>query len=95
MSPDFAALRSKIDDLENRSRRNNLVIYGLKETDEETPASLRKQVIDDVFSSKMGVKVACVERIHRVGTKKQIAKRPVILRLYDYNVKNKTFQTCA
>lgn len=48
MSPEFAALRSKIEDLENHSRRNNLVIYGLKETDEETPASLRKQVIDDV-----------------------------------------------
>lgn len=38
------------------------------------------------------MKVACVERIHLVGTKKQTAKRPVILRLYDYNVKNKLFK---
>lgn len=37
-----AGLTKKIDDLENRSRRNNLIAYGLKEEDRETNDNLAK-----------------------------------------------------
>ncbi|CAN7977806.1 unnamed protein product [Ixodes persulcatus] len=80
-------LLDKVDDLENRSRRNNLIVYGINEEDNETLASIKKAVIEDLFQSKMGVNVASVERIHRLGRKAANKSRPVIIKFFDYNEK--------
>ncbi|CAN7941741.1 unnamed protein product [Ixodes hexagonus] len=80
-------LLDKVDDLENRSRRNNLIVYGINEEDNETLSSIRKAVIEDLFKSKMGVNVASVERIHRLGRKAANKSRPVIIKFFDYNEK--------
>ncbi|CAN8029883.1 unnamed protein product, partial [Ixodes persulcatus] len=82
-----ATLMSKIDDLENRSRRNNLIVYGVNERETETPNSLREFVLTGIFEEKLGVKVSSLERIHRLGKKTPNKTRPVILRLFDFNEK--------
>lgn len=56
---------AKIDDLENRSRQNNLMVYGINELDNETESMIRESVINDIFHAKMGIAVSSVERIHR------------------------------
>ncbi|KAH8030931.1 hypothetical protein HPB51_012399 [Rhipicephalus microplus] len=52
ISAGIVEMQVKLDDLENRSRRNNLVVYGLKESTGETTESLRKTVLDDILLLK-------------------------------------------
>nr|XP_054917163.1 uncharacterized protein LOC129380383 [Dermacentor andersoni] len=83
----LSALIYKVDDLENRSRRNNLVIYGLPDDDEETAAGLESKVVTEVFQDKLGLTVSGIERCHRIGRKFKYKKRPVILKFLDYREK--------
>lgn len=92
ISVGMVALRAKIDDVENRSRQNNVIIYGLKEDSNETTASLRQHVVTEVFEAKMGVKITTLERIHRLGRRGGNSTRPVILRLFDQNEKTELFR---
>uniref|UniRef100_A0A147BIZ2 Myosin light chain kinase n=1 Tax=Ixodes ricinus TaxID=34613 RepID=A0A147BIZ2_IXORI len=78
-------LESKIDDLENRSRRNNLVIYGVEESNAETEQHLMEKVVEGFFKSKMSVEVKSLERIHRLGRVARGKPRPIILRFGNYN----------
>ncbi|XP_064472398.1 uncharacterized protein LOC135386414 [Ornithodoros turicata] len=71
-------LASKIDDLENRARRNNLIINGLEEGDGETNDKLLELVESSVFQ-KIGVIVQSVE---------------LIFRLYDFREKASILRNC-
>lgn len=84
-------LTHKIDDLENRSRRNNVIIYGIKEEQRESSESLRDIVTDTVFKDKLGISVTGIERCHRLGKKGGERPRPVILKLLDYREKVSIF----
>lgn len=44
LEKDKSYMLKKIDDLENRSRRNNLLVYGLEEKGKEKPVSLQNKV---------------------------------------------------
>ncbi|CAN8013264.1 unnamed protein product [Ixodes persulcatus] len=50
-------LESKIDDWENTSRGNNLVIYGVEESDAETEQNLVEKVVEGFFKSKSVLKL--------------------------------------
>ena len=56
-------------DLEDRSRRNKLRIYGITETNDESWEKCEEQA-DQVFSQKLGLKNIRIERAHRVKRKK-------------------------
>lgn len=45
----------KLTDLEDRSRRSNLIIHGLEESAGETDETLKAKVVVDVFKSTLGV----------------------------------------
>ncbi|XP_072142344.1 uncharacterized protein [Dermacentor andersoni] len=75
-------LLKKFDDLENRHRRNNLIIYGVEELETETEDSLRDAVLAEIFERKLGIKVSSLERIHRLGRKRTNRTRPVIMRFF-------------
>ena len=63
-------LVSKLDDLENRSRRNNLVIFGLKEP--EGKEDCNKTVTDFLkFVGVQPVDFLMIQRCHRTPTQKQ------------------------
>ncbi|KAH9367489.1 hypothetical protein HPB48_018265 [Haemaphysalis longicornis] len=85
---------AKIDDLENRSRRNNLVIYGVTEGPREDTQSLEQKVKKDIFKDILGIDVASIERIHRVGYPQSGRQRPVVLRLYNFAEKYKILSCC-
>ena len=64
-------LTNKLDALENQSRRNNLVIYGLQEDTKETWEKSEEKVKKFI---KEELNVTCelsVERAHRLGRKKK------------------------
>ncbi|XP_077484896.1 uncharacterized protein LOC144094901 [Amblyomma americanum] len=75
----------KLVDLENRSRRSNLIVFGITEDPNETETTLREKVIEDVFKDKVGVDCVSVARIHRLG--KRPTGRPVIAFFQDYTEK--------
>ncbi|KAH9381628.1 hypothetical protein HPB48_020764 [Haemaphysalis longicornis] len=89
----IATQQKKLDDLENRSRRSNVVIFALSEQKDETPADLRERVLSEVFHTKLGVATS-VERVHRIGKKSTNKPRPVMLNFFDYNEKMLIMQNC-
>ena len=55
----------KLVDLEDRSRRNNLRIYGISESKYETWEKCEEKV-DEVFHEKLGLDNIHIERAHRI-----------------------------
>lgn len=87
LSEQIVSLSNKVDDLENSTRRNNLLVFGMNEPENETNSSLKDVIVKHIFEEKLGVKVKSVERIHRLGRKRNAKDRPVILRFLDFNDK--------
>lgn len=83
----------KTDELENRSRRNNLVIYSIKEDGKETEAELTDKIIKDIFSERLGITINGIERCHRIGRKSD-RNRPAIIKLQDYREKTAILKAC-
>lgn len=75
----------KIVDIEYRSRRSNLIVFGLIEKPNETEDVLRKEVVDELFCKKLNVSCSSIGRIHRLG--RQAGNRPVIMYLQDFTEK--------
>ena len=59
-------LRNKVIDLEDRSRRNNLRMDGIKETENETWEECERKV-RSVLTNKLGIAEVHIERAHRGG----------------------------
>lgn len=62
-----SALEDKLDSLENQSRRNNLLFYGLPTVSGETWDECEAKVMH-VINSMLGISKVSIERAHRVGT---------------------------
>lgn len=82
-------LSAKIDDLENRSRRSNLIVYGIPEIVNESNESLDSFVTEKILKEILEVQSAGFERIHRLGKKMENKTRPVIFKLFDFRDKAK------
>ncbi|XP_047141104.2 uncharacterized protein MAL8P1.12 [Hydra vulgaris] len=83
-------LTKKTIDLENRSRRNNLRIDGVKEKAGETWTEC-EDTVKDIFKNQLKINSeVVVERAHRVGkTKDSKIPRTIVLKLLNYQDKNK------
>ncbi|XP_049527367.1 uncharacterized protein LOC125947075 isoform X1 [Dermacentor silvarum] len=93
LEKNVSSLLCKVDELENRGRRNSLIMYGLNEQEGETNDSLLNMIKEDVFKERLGLTINNVERCHRLGRKKEKA-RPVILRFLDYRDKSSVLKEC-
>ncbi|XP_064462448.1 uncharacterized protein LOC135373102 [Ornithodoros turicata] len=83
-----ASFQSRLDDLEDRSRRNNLVLRGVpdaRETWDETEAK-----VASALTTSLGCEFPrnSIERAHRLGTFSSSKCRPVIVKFLSYKVKN-------
>ncbi|XP_077512934.1 uncharacterized protein LOC144124150 [Amblyomma americanum] len=87
MSEVIERLEERIDDLDNRSRRCNLIVYGLSESEEETKETFRERVNKDIVQDKLDLDAVAIERIHRLGQPAGNKIRPVIMKLLDYREK--------
>ncbi|XP_065677479.1 uncharacterized protein MAL8P1.12-like [Hydra vulgaris] len=83
-------LTKKTIDLENRSRRNNLRVDGVKEKAGETWTEC-EDTVKDIFKNQLKINSeVVVERAHRVGkTKDSKIPRTIVLKLLNYQDKNK------
>ena len=81
-------LKQKLTHLENYSRRDNLVIRGIKETKDEVCEAVVKTFYKDKLKLESGV-IDCIKivRCHRLG-EKQHGKtkwiRPIIVRFFNF-----------
>ena len=85
-------LKEKIRDIEDRSRRNNLRIDGVMESEKETWEETEEKV-QNIFTNKLGIKrKIMIERAHRTkkkNSKNEERSRPatVVLKLLNYKDK--------
>ncbi|XP_065292009.2 uncharacterized protein [Dermacentor albipictus] len=89
-----AALRRQTEDLDNRSRRNNLIIRGVEEEDSETDEILMKKVNEEIIGGILKQKLNSIERIHRLGKKIPGQIRPIIFRVTDFRDKVRILSNC-
>lgn len=89
-----STLEMKLDDLENRSRRNNLIIHGIPEEKDEDQGSLDAIVNGKIISDILKTEPITIERIHRLGKPHERKVRPVILKLLDHRDKNRVLKNC-
>uniref|UniRef100_A0A1S4LJU1 Uncharacterized protein n=3 Tax=Ixodes scapularis TaxID=6945 RepID=A0A1S4LJU1_IXOSC len=66
------------DDLDNRSRRNNLIFFGIPDVQNETWATSEERIVS-FCSEKLNIQIdsAAIERAHRLGRFTLTKKRPV------------------
>ncbi|KAK3922128.1 Protein unc-13-like protein C [Frankliniella fusca] len=78
----------KFDEREQYSRRNNLRIFGIPESENENT----DQLVVDV-AKKMGVQLSdsTIDRSHRIG-KQGPQPRPIIVKLTRYNTRDEIFR---
>lgn len=82
-------LEGVVDDLNNRSRRNNLLIKGLAEVGNEDYEASEKLVRD--FCSrqlKITLQPGDIERAHRIGRHRPNFARPLIVKFLNFKTKD-------
>lgn len=87
-------LEKRVDDLENRSRRSNLIVYGLTEREGETSKDFESAVNDNIIKGKLELEPVAIERIHRIGQPGTEKTRLVILKLLDSSKKMPILRSC-
>ncbi|XP_049512298.1 uncharacterized protein LOC125940304 [Dermacentor silvarum] len=83
------ALNARVDDAENRSRRNNLVFYGLPDTAASETSAASEEKILRLCSDHLNVPLEPqdIERAHRVSRYSANRPRPLIVRFNHYKKK--------
>ena len=83
-------VREKIRDLEDRSRRNNLRIDGVKESERESWEDTEVKM-QNLFTNELGLQRQInIERAHRTGkaqTGEESKPRTIVLKMLDYREK--------
>lgn len=87
-----AALRSRLDDYEDRSRRDNLIFHGIADTAAETWSDTEEKVRAILSSSfQMQLSDDAISRAHRLGSFVTDKCRPVVVRFASFKVKDTIF----
>ena len=84
-------LKDKVDDLENRSRRNNLCFDGIEETYKETWSNTEDK-LKAILQDELEIYDVEIERAHRTGSKKEGKSRPVVAKFLKYKDREKVFK---
>ena len=82
-----AELLDRVDDLENRSRRNNLLFYGIKKSADENCETVLKNLFTDNLDIDDDVQI---DRAHRVGASDDA---PIIAKFTFYKDKERILKT--
>ena len=79
-------LEKKIEDLSNRSRRNNIVIWGIPEKAEKSDGKDCIQFVKDFLRKDMDISQEIeIERAHRSGNLNAKHSRPIHVKFLRYN----------
>lgn len=82
------SLSAKVDNLENQSRRCNLVFYGVNESDNPERNADSERKILELCESKLGLQNLSIGRaMHRLGRFQSGKNRPLIASFTSYKEK--------
>lgn len=93
LSAQVCSLQTRVQDHDDRLRRNNLIFYGIPDS-EETWAMTEEKVISTLnchLSSPLSSDA--IERAHRLGTFSQGKCRPIIVKCLSYKTKDALLAT--
>ncbi|XP_077564631.1 uncharacterized protein LOC144180103 [Haemaphysalis longicornis] len=91
-----AALRARLDDYEDRSRRDNLIFHGISDTAAETWSDTEEKVRAILSSSfEMLLSDDAISRAHRLGAFVADKCRPVVVRFASFKVRDTIFSKKA
>ncbi|XP_075550206.1 uncharacterized protein LOC142583601 [Dermacentor variabilis] len=82
-----SAVRKKNVDLENRSRRLNLVFYGIDDGNHSETWIRSENLVKGICKTNLGIELNSIQRAHRVGRYSDRFKRPVIVNFSSYKEK--------
>ncbi|KAH9373053.1 hypothetical protein HPB48_018066 [Haemaphysalis longicornis] len=60
-------MQEKIDDLEHRSRRSNVLFYGINETDKFEAWDVSERLVHEFCTNKLGITASTIARAHCTG----------------------------
>lgn len=85
---DIEYLKRKCNDLENRSRRNNILIFGVDDSAEESWTDSQMKVVK-LCQEKLGLSIDPnqIDRAHRLGHFQSLRPRPIIVRFDQFKIK--------
>lgn len=89
MSSKICNLESRVDDSENRSRRNNLIFYGIPDTTKTETFSDSEGIIIRHCSDTLNITIPPteIERAHRLGRFSEDRIRPIIVKFQSSKTK--------
>lgn len=92
---DNAALQSRLDDFEDRSRRGNLIFHGVKGDSRSETWALTGSKIIEILSRSVDPQITpeSIDRAHRLGNFSEDRCRPVMVKFASYNLKDKVLST--
>ncbi|XP_049275319.1 uncharacterized protein LOC125759848 [Rhipicephalus sanguineus] len=92
----FSKLQELEDDMENRSRRNNLIFFGFQDAAGETWQDSETKVLA-FCEEKLNVSISAdaVERAHRLGRFTATKNRPIIVQLLSFNEKQRVLSATS
>ncbi|KAL1468415.1 hypothetical protein MTO96_041500 [Rhipicephalus appendiculatus] len=67
VNADMSKIQDKLDDLENRSRRSNVLFFGIQDGNATEPWEDSERHLKDFCTGKLGVTVTSISRAHRLG----------------------------
>ncbi|KAH6929427.1 hypothetical protein HPB50_000188 [Hyalomma asiaticum] len=73
----FQELQTKDVELENRSRRDNLVFYGVDDDKGET-LEQSEELIKGICRNRVAIELTSVQRAHRIGWFNKKYNRPIV-----------------
>lgn len=79
-------LTDVVDDMNNRMRRNNLIVRGLPETEKEGYEE-SENIVKEFFSTYLKVQTGDIERAHRLGKRRPDFDRPIIVKFLNFKSK--------
>lgn len=92
LTEENAILKNRLDELEDRSRRENLVFFGIPDSPQESWQQSEEKIVE-VLLNKMSLNIPthCVARAHRIGAPDKNKTRPIIVKLTNYKTKDQIF----
>ncbi|XP_037528633.1 uncharacterized protein LOC119405878 [Rhipicephalus sanguineus] len=83
-------IEARLDEAENHSRRNNLIFYGVPETNTKESFAQSEQLIIDICRNNLDVNVDPkeIDRAHRLGKFSQNRRRPIIVKFTFHKTKS-------
>lgn len=83
-----------VEDMNNRMRRNNLIIKGLPETEHEGYAE-SERIAKEFLDTHLGIQVHDIERAHRLGQRHPGKHRPIIVKFLNFKSKTEILNNAS